>query len=226
MGTLDALTSKLDREVDTVDVLTSRTAARKVDQARSVRDQLSALVDSLEDADAGQMQKSAQTVDARRQLDQAEQDLAAATAAAERTRVTLHLAQLGNRFWKRLLWLIPPTAEQQARMGRKLDHNPEVFPVVAVAFSLVDVDEHGKVTGPAVDQDDLDGLLAALEKAGGDPARAARTVDDHLPPAIVTLNERLTPGGWDQLTGKLYQLNLEVSQVPLSLRGSAETDGS
>lgn len=222
---LDQLVETLDPEVAEVRLTMDRQAASKVEQARRRVELATHAVEQAEDAEQGSMSKP-ETAKARTVLEQAREQLAEAEQAADAKTVSLHVRELGNARWKKLLWLVPPTAEQRDRVGRGLDHNPELFPVVALAFSLVDVDDDGQLQGPAIDQEQLDGLYEALEKAAGDPAKAVKAADEHMPDAMVKLNAKMRAGGWEKLTAKMYELNLEVSQVPLSSSVSRTTPTS
>lgn len=227
---LDQMLDHLEQpEVRPVDMLVDRAAAGRLQRAQRNHTLAEARFKQAEEAEKGQMSRP-DVARTKQALEEAEAELAKARAAAAGKRVTVHLRELGNRRWKDLIWLIPPTQQQRERLGPKTDHNPELFPVVAIAFSLVDVeqDEDGqlRVVGPAVDQEQLDRLDAALKKAAGDPGRAIKACDEHMPDDIVRLNELLRAGGWEQLTGHLFDLNLEVSQVPFSLTGFGKTGGS
>lgn len=225
MSTLDDLVDGLDVHVEFVDMLLNRGLAMQIETAERDLKRAQAAATAAEEAEASQMSKP-QLAAARAAVDEAQAALDAAQAKAGSSRVKLHVQALGNRRWKELLWLVPPTDEQRARLGDKLDHNPELFPVVALAFALVDVDDDGRPTGTMVDQAELDALENVLQQAKGHPVKAQEAADELMPPGIVKLNEKLTAGGWDRLTAALYRANLEVSQVPLSLTGSAMTTTS
>jgi hypothetical protein len=226
---LSDLLDSWEPEVRPVDMLLDRTAGARLERAARTVELAEGRLQTVEQAEAGQMSRP-DVARAKAALEEAQAELDAAKTEAQSKRVTVHMRELGNRRWKELLWLVPPTKQQRERLGPQLDHNPELFPVVAIAFSLVDVEtgEDGKLTvvGPAVDPEQLDVLNVALTKAAGDPARAVKACDDNMPYDIMRLNEQLRAGGWEQLTGVLFQLNLEVSQVPLSLTGSGRTAAS
>lgn len=223
---LDDLFDDWEPEVRPVEMLLDRTVGSRLAAATREVETAEQKLSQAEEDEKGGMRRP-KVAEAKQQLQQAQDRLAQVSELAARKRKTLHLVELGNRRWKELLWLVPPTRQQTERLGDHLDHNPELFPIVAVAFSLVDVKEGDDgelhVVGPAVDQTQLDTLDAALKKAAGDPAKSVKACDEHMPDTVVELNDRLRAGGWERLTAVLFQLNLEVSQVPLSLTGSGRT---
>jgi hypothetical protein len=229
MPLADLLHDGWEPEVRAVDMLLDRTAGSRLQRATRSVELAKARLNKAEEAESGSMSRP-EVARAKGELEEAEAELVAAQTHAQGKRVTVYLRELGNRRWKELLWLVPPTAQQRERLGQQLDHNPELFPIVAIAFSLVDVEQREdgslKVVGPAVDREQLDALDAALAKAAGDPKRAERACDHAMPEDIVTLNERLRAGGWERLAAVLFELNLEVSQVPLSLTGSGRIAAS
>lgn len=217
---LSDIVDQLEPDLEDVTLVLSRRAQQRVERAREQLDSASRQVAQAEQDEKGKMAKSGRVAKARKLADTSAEKLAAAETAAAAHRHTFWLRQLGNARWNELEFLVPPTDDQKVRIGRGLQHNPELFPIVALAFSLVDVTVNGDdvptVQGPAVSQDALDRLDKALKAAGGDPDKAVKAADDTMPPELVDLNAKLPHGGWERLTAVLYSLNIEVTQVPLS----------
>lgn len=213
---LSDIVDRLEPEVEPVTLVLSRRAAKRFDEARQEAERARRHLARVEDADTDKMAKSPAVREARERVDAAQQAVTEAQQQADATRHTFWLRQLGNERWTELEGLVPATTDQKLTLGKGLRHNPELFPIVALAFSLVDVDDDRAPTGPAVPQAELDALDEALRAAKGNPERAIKAADRAMPDSLVELNRRLPMGGWEALTKALFDLNVEVDQVPLS----------
>lgn len=215
---LSDIVAHLEPEVEPVQIMSSRRAAARLEVARQTLDRAKA---KLERATEGQkVRMSKDLVEERAALDAAQAEVDAAHAEALKHRHVVWIRQLGNERWKELIWRVPPTDDQKGRVGRGLDHNPELFPIVALAFSFVDVeaDDEGhlrQVVGPAIEQSALDKLDEALKKANGDPDAAVKAADNHMPEEMIDLNRKIPAGEWERLVSVLYSLNVEATRVPL-----------
>jgi len=69
-------------------------------------------------------------------------------AEIEAVKVEFKFRSIGHRAWADLMAAHPPTKEQQKALGR-IDHNPETFPLAAIAASCADppmtVDDVGRL---------------------------------------------------------------------------------
>lgn len=80
------------------------------------------------------------------------EDLEALEAEIVAAKVEFVFRAIGKRAWANLLAKHPPTKDQ-LRVERQLDHNPETFPIAAIAASCI---------SPAVTVDDVARLERAL----------------------------------------------------------------
>lgn len=182
-------------------------AQEQIAQATRVRDRAAAAEDEL--------LNKPRTVAAEADLEQAQADLEAAEQAATEVLYEFRLTSIGSLAWENLVSLHPPTKKQRSDHGTALDYNPETFPVAAVAACLSHVVyPDGTVHPTGHDVVDDDGQIDQLELE-----KAVAAVNR-------TVKSKLKHGHWQQIWSAALRVNVGVSQVPSSLRGSSHPRSS
>lgn len=206
MKLADALAGRDLANRITVPILLSTEAADDLSRAESRVEAAETVVRRAEAAEAELLNKP-HTEEAKRALETARERLAAAQKAARQHLQEFELRSVGSTLWDRLITANRPTEEQVKLYGKRL-WNRETFPLVAVAFSLVE---------PCVEPDQLDTYLKWLDTLTGDPP---------IPPDVIDLKSRVPDVVWQQIWGAALRVNAGANQVPLSLTGSEQTRSS
>lgn len=95
-------------------------------------------------------------------------DVLAVEAEIRAAEVEVVVQSIGKHAWSELLADHPPTLEHRSMYGRRLDHNPETFPYVAIAASVIEpegmTDEKARALEEVVSVHEWDLLWGAVLK--------------------------------------------------------------
>lgn len=187
----------------TVPILLSTEAADRLAQTQAKVEAAEVVVRRAQ-AGEQEMLSKPRTEAAQQRLAEAQAELAEAEAAARPHLVEFQLQSMGSTLWDRLITANRPTDDQVKLYGR-IRWNRDTFPLVAVAFSLVD---------PEVEPDQLDAYREWLDSRNGEPP---------VPADVMTLRDKVPDVVWQQIWGAALRVNAGENQVPLSLTGSGAT---
>ena len=204
MRLADALAGRDLTNKVTVPILLSTEAADRLRQAQDRVDAAEKVVGAMRAAEADLLSKP-RTETAERRLEDVQAELAEAEEAARPHLVQFELQSVGSTLWDRLITANRPTDEQIRLYGR-IRWNRDTFPLVAVAFSLID---------PEVDPNQLDAYRGWLDGRQED--------EPPIPQDVVDMKTNVPDVVWQQIWGAALRVNAGENKVPLSLTGSGAT---